>query len=129
MQGRGPAALSFIIFTVNPSLQTRQLSEFGDRAKLLSLNLKQDVEVGRKLGVIFVRFEIMGICTNGKYVSPPALTGRYIMTRTNFGSSRFPMTRTEMVLKTLAYSPFSHLTGLPAREYFIENGSLHFVIT
>jgi len=56
----------------------------------LSLNLKQDVEVGRKLGVIFVRFEIMGICTNGKYVSPPALTGRYIMTRTNFGSSRFP---------------------------------------
>jgi hypothetical protein len=38
---------------------------------------------------MFVRFEVMGICTNGKHVSPPALTGRYIMTRTDFGSSRF----------------------------------------
>ena len=55
----------------------------------MSLNLKQVVDVGRKLGVIFVRFEIMGNCTNGKYVSPPALTGRYIVTRTDFGSSRF----------------------------------------
>jgi hypothetical protein len=56
----------------------------------LSLNRKQDVEVGRNLGVIFVRFDVMRICTNGKYVLSPALTGRYIMTRTDFGSSRFP---------------------------------------
>ena len=33
---------------------------------------------------------ICQIWNNGKYVSPPALTGRYIMTRTDFGSSRFP---------------------------------------
>lgn len=56
----------------------------------MSLYLKQDVEVGRNLGVIFVRFEVTGICTNGKYVSPPALMGRYIMMRKVFGNSRFP---------------------------------------
>jgi hypothetical protein len=63
---QGLCGLSFIIFTVNPSLQTRYRFESGDGARLLSLNLKQDVEVGRKLGVIFVRFEVMEICTNGK---------------------------------------------------------------
>jgi len=30
------------------------------------------------------------------------------------------MTRTEMVLATLVYSPFNHLTWLLAREHFIE---------
>ena len=40
---------------------------------------------------VFVRFEVMGICTNGKYVSPPALTGRYGMTLADFGGSRFPV--------------------------------------
>jgi hypothetical protein len=30
------------------------------------------------------------------------------------------MTRTEMVLETLVYSPFNHLTQMLASEYFIE---------
>ena len=43
----------------------------------------------------------------------------YIMKRTDFGDTSL-MTKTEMVLETLVYSPLNHLMRMLSREHFVE---------
>lgn len=60
---------------------------------------------------------------NNPLASPTAITGRYITTPTNFGGTQFLTTRTETVLNTFVYSPFTHLTRRLAREYCVDKSA------